>query len=479
MKSKKIFLIIAGLLINQTLFSQYQKPDLSMPSPTAASLGAYGNIQVSLFTGLPIIGIHLHNLKEGSINVPITLNYHATGLQIDKHPGWVGSNWSLSAGGVITRSVKDLPDDYSNPRVPLKRFYSNIQEISSLYGIFDISLLGENAGYYYNHSINNVSNWTDKNRLNSLAESLEDGRDTEPDEFSFNFLGYSGKFFLSEQGNWKVQSDDNIKVILNEIIDLPTELQSSPSSHLHVYHYNRSYNIKTFGGFTLITDDGTQYIFGNNTDAIEYSIPFFYQYGEEWIATSWYLVKIISPDKREVEFNYEPDDFISNMYISFSFSLSLYINDDPSFFDKLFSGDATILACLPFDTKTYGFGDNEWAADWINPRYSSYLGNLIRPVYLSNIKTKNEEIIFNRNTTSELRYNNDIYIKNRKIFDLLYSKTHWQRIAPVQAGRDGAWPYLWDAVQIHYAEPETLLDALKWKKLYNIQIKDRNNLSVG
>ena len=27
-------------------------------------------------------------------------------------PGWVGQNWSLEAGGIITRSVKGLPDEY-------------------------------------------------------------------------------------------------------------------------------------------------------------------------------------------------------------------------------------------------------------------------------------------------------------------------------------------------------------------------------
>lgn len=44
--------------------------------------------------------------------MPLALNYDASGVRPDEHPGWVGMNFSLSAGGVITRTVNNLPDEF-------------------------------------------------------------------------------------------------------------------------------------------------------------------------------------------------------------------------------------------------------------------------------------------------------------------------------------------------------------------------------
>ncbi len=54
------------------------------PSPTAASLGKYGDIPVSMYTGTPNIDIPLHTLKCGELSLPISLSYHASGVKVDK-----------------------------------------------------------------------------------------------------------------------------------------------------------------------------------------------------------------------------------------------------------------------------------------------------------------------------------------------------------------------------------------------------------
>ena len=94
-----------GVILN----AQSLRTDYTMPSPTAASLGKFGVIPVSHFTGLPLIEIPIYTLHEKNITVPISLTYHASGIKPDEHPGWVGLNWNLNAGGAITRVVKDLP----------------------------------------------------------------------------------------------------------------------------------------------------------------------------------------------------------------------------------------------------------------------------------------------------------------------------------------------------------------------------------
>lgn len=467
--------------------AQYQKPEISMPSPNAASLGIYGEIPISHFTGVPNINIPIYTLKNADIAIPINMSYHASGVQLDQRPGWVGLNWTLNAGGVITRTIKDLPDDYSNPYKTIKRYHliENAEQWEFLNIITlatDQGIKGYNAGYYFNHKINAPINWADKTRIINLAKSLEDGRDTEPDKFSFNFLGYSGEFFLGEDGQWKVRSDDNIKVEVNtenEFLDLPTKLQCSNNKRVHVYAYNGNYNIKTFGGFTIITDDGTRYVFGNTTNAIEYSIPFFYQYGQEWSATSWYLTKIISPTQNEITLTYEPDSFISNMYISFVFDNTILWHDKSKktvqcgLYGNTYSfpGGAAWGSAAPYWKTEFG-SDTEHSADWINPRYDSYLGNLIRPVYLSKIETNDTEITFTRSTSTELNYNSKIYLKNRFLYDLVRSKTPMIRYWPVKNGElEERWPYLYEDVKSNDAK--TLLTALNWKKLNTIQIKSK------
>jgi hypothetical protein len=84
---------------------------VNFPTPNATSLGLYGEVPVSLFTGLPQIELPIYTLQDGPINVPLSLSYHASGFRPDIHPGWVGSNWALNAGGFITRKRNGLLED--------------------------------------------------------------------------------------------------------------------------------------------------------------------------------------------------------------------------------------------------------------------------------------------------------------------------------------------------------------------------------
>lgn len=74
-----------------------------IPSPTVASLAKFGDIPVSMFTGTPKITIPIFELKSLEKSMPISLDYDAAGFQINDLPSCTGHNWSLQAGGVITR----------------------------------------------------------------------------------------------------------------------------------------------------------------------------------------------------------------------------------------------------------------------------------------------------------------------------------------------------------------------------------------
>lgn len=92
----------------------YNVPATIPPSPTSTALGKYGAWPVSNYTGTPQISIPLYEIKSGSINVPVSLSYHASGIQVEEMAAWTGLGWSLNAGWVITRTVAGAPDESLN-----------------------------------------------------------------------------------------------------------------------------------------------------------------------------------------------------------------------------------------------------------------------------------------------------------------------------------------------------------------------------
>lgn len=402
--------ILLYCLLLTSVFAQIPQEPPNAKSPNAASLGLYGEIPVSYFTGVPNIEIPLYTLTSRDITVPISLSYHASGFRPDMHPGWVGMGWNLNGIGAISRNVKDAPDDYDNPNWPA---------------------YGASLGFYFNHSLLNTTGWNQTTYMQGIARTDKQTKDTEPDEFSFNFGSYGGTFYLDADGTWKVKCEKPLKVTFNGIFsDIPFTRNAQTYG-----------NTKTFNGFTITTEDGTQYIFGVDTNAIEYDLDFFGQDSstEEWMASSWYLTKIISPFGDQVTFTYERDDFINQMYIAVSSTSTI---------GKI--SDGGVLGNIPCSAFS---GINA------SPNYYSS-GRLISPVYLSQIQSASTIIKFKRSTTTELRYETPIQGSlSPNIYD--------SHLAGVSPPYTNFLSYL--IVKAGSFYPNNLT-ALKWKKLDQITI---------
>ncbi len=52
-----------------------------MPAPNAASLGKYGDIPVSLYTGVPNVDIPIYTIKDNNLTLPISFSCHTSGLK--------------------------------------------------------------------------------------------------------------------------------------------------------------------------------------------------------------------------------------------------------------------------------------------------------------------------------------------------------------------------------------------------------------
>ena len=187
--------------------------DVIMPSPNVAALGKFGDIPVSNFTGVPSINVPIASVSEGPLSIPINLGYHSSGIRLGETPSWVGLGFSLNAGGVITRTMRGLPDDHR-----YRGYYNNANDNYTL----SANSPDQVEAFYIEHGYSN-------------------GIDMESDLYSFNFLGYSGKFFF----------DKNKNVYFTPRQDLKLEVEFVNSGQ------------SFFKSFTIITPDGTKFKFGN------------------------------------------------------------------------------------------------------------------------------------------------------------------------------------------------------------------------
>lgn len=268
-------LCVLSLLVFLPLAAQQELPG-NIPTPNAASLGRYGDIPMSYYTGNPDISIPLYTMNVKGVELPIRLDYDASGVLINSLPGWTGHNWTLQAGGVITRTVRGMPDERIDRISPTSQEQWRLRNYFDHYG--DINEFLSEGGDY--------NMWRD-----TLANHFYD---MEPDIFTFSFMGHTGKFFLGNDGQWKVQSAENMDVLFDV---------SEYRNHLvdpFISRYPKSDILegmpKVIEGFRIRDGKGNVYTFGCNANAIEYTTDFFKMTSgedyESWTAVSWYLTNV-------------------------------------------------------------------------------------------------------------------------------------------------------------------------------------------
>ena len=267
---RKILLFSSFLFLYLGLFAQTSLPG-DIPSPNASDLGRYGDIPVSYHTGRPEIKIPLYSLTARGLTLPVTLNHDASGVLLNSLPCWTGHNWTLDAGGCITRVAYGFYDD----RVIDKNMYPDYGNYFETYSALSSHLTAADEA-------NNYS-WL-KDHINRLKNDLA------PDVYFFNFMGHSGRFFLGNDGEWKVACDENIEVIFDY-----TDTNNFIRPFISVYPGGGN-QPPTIKGFTLRDEHGTKYIFGGDTDYIEYTGYFFNMSAVEtdypWVANTWYLKRV-------------------------------------------------------------------------------------------------------------------------------------------------------------------------------------------
>lgn len=394
-------LIILTFLTNlvHAQFKTNLSPMVNFHSANAMSLGQFGDVPVSLYTGTPDIAVPIHKLNERGVELDISLQYNAKGVRVEDVPGWVGQNWALNAGGVITRSVRGTSFDELNffrdkdiqNQLVTPEYVQWSTSIGSGYfylGIFQ-------RGYFYHTQKLNTSGWNNITYLNDLAYSSyintyqnqeykkQNWRmDLEPDIFTFNFMGHSGHFFLGQDGQWKVSSKSNLKVYCDLNADIGFPVPLIPAAGIAGTGQN-PFMIrfpKVISKIVLADDKGIRYYFEQVeltfTNILSQRPP--YNNDSRCISSAFYLTKVKDISNNTLyEFEYEKGSWQGKFSVAFENNFYNY--------DSMIGTPVTNSAISAYNPAwnwhKYGFGAP---------------GQLILPSYLKKIKSESgTEIDFN------------------------------------------------------------------------------------
>ena len=271
-----ILLATAKILPAQSVPQNTYLNNYVQPSPNVAALGEYVNFPVSYYTGVPEINIPIYDLKDGAVNVPISLSYHASGIRVSEVASWVGLGWALNAGGMITRTVRGAPDEGSTKvyNAPGPRGYYRDSGLSKL------PLLPYPVGGQVSSDPSQLAM-----QLYTIPAVAAGAIDGEPDLFFFNFNGYMGKFVFDENRTPRLLTDADLKIAVN-------------------------YSNGQFASWIITTPDGVKYYFGEN-NMHEVTLPHSIQSGDDpdsQLPSSWFLTRIVYPNTNDtVYFNYTPE----------------------------------------------------------------------------------------------------------------------------------------------------------------------------
>lgn len=267
---RKKLLLIVGLIYNFA-YSQLNEPltlpNYTPPSPDAFAITKYGDVTINEFTGMVNQTIPLYTYKAGQLELPISISYAGAGVKVDDLPTWTGINWTLDAGGVITRNVNDIADESSTTRVTMSD--------SLLNDYFQFTIDGTIKGAYMRNLIEN------------------DQIDSEADIFQFSFPGGSGSFYFDENFEPRqVKYDKELKIELTG-----TNAQDNKTKLLQ----NKEFVITTtegikyyFGGSDATEETSRRYIFNGSQSSSDTTVG----------VTAFYLTKIEHPISGIIFFEY-------------------------------------------------------------------------------------------------------------------------------------------------------------------------------
>ncbi|WP_343657773.1 hypothetical protein [Chryseobacterium sp.] len=289
-------LTLSGIILSALMYSQSNTPQdyttttndagkhipkISPTSPESFKFSQFGNVPIGMFTGAPNINIPITELSVDGTSIPISLNYASNGINVDEMNGSVGLGWTFISGGVITRTIRDRPDEessFNSGDVPLTENFAT--------------------------------------QLNTYLTFCEnDDFDSEPDLYIANFAGYNVKFVINKAGNIIMIDQKDYQIKRNDNGNL----------------------------FSIILDNGVRYNF-NAVEYIQNRTlnTGGHQPPQQYIQ-SWYLTSIITPNGQTLTFEYQDVNYTT--ILSQSQTMTYTKEPQQKYGDVLYGGSLGLPYC--------------------------------------------------------------------------------------------------------------------------------------
>ena len=294
----KVCILISALLSVATCWAQTNEEG----AKAINNVSLADNVGSSLFTGRVIYSIPIYTIEDPDFHLDITLKYSTEGFKPFQPSGCYGQDWSLEAGGYISRVVQGKPDDQKN--IYTNDNYDKIlaRDIGFIYALKDDNRPSKDDVFNFDDNVYNAT-------CGVLYKTDEVGPclwelDYMPDIFNFNFCGYKGGFIINNAGEARIISGDFVKIDV-----------SNMTTYRNDRYCTASYTPDS-SKITITTKDGYRYIFGGDKNALEYSALFktrynnthngnTYLYQERPAISAWHIKQIIAPNGRVMTFDYE------------------------------------------------------------------------------------------------------------------------------------------------------------------------------
>lgn len=356
--------------------SLYNAQKINIKSPQSYEMERYGNIPVNMNVGGVDMNIPLFQAPIGASDKSFTMNlsYNSSGFIPTKRSNYVGLNWMLDVGGMITREVNHLPDD--EPQFAVE----NNREINGL-------LVG-----IRNTNISKTTlfdNNTDVDDFGNFKSGGSTGFELGPDKFSFNFMGISGYFYIDAEKNPVFSSNDpNLKIDI-------TGFQNQKSPKIGCHDFNSSEIVITDG-------KGNKYYFGGPEENIEVNYPLGTSRdspgssvnGQNYYINAWYLSKVEFAEGSNMTISYLKFQDVGSIGVSDGFCQNSFfpptyrLPGSEVFFEQHSYVNASSTAYVSVINDGFFSGVNSNSS---NPALS-YHFNLLKKVYPSKVMINGKKV---------------------------------------------------------------------------------------
>lgn len=248
---KNLQILICFLIMRSVLIAQEKPVEFTVnqiasiptfPSPEASPFTNEAKASANYFNGSLNASIPIYTISSRHLSVPVSINYNCNGIKVNDVSTRVGIGWHLNAGGVISRTKYDRPDE-KEKRIDL----------------------------------DGVS-WDDPESVINAVEYCVDDGDGMNDLFSYSFPGGSGKFAFDLDWNPILVPQKDIKIEIEK-------------------------DLTVINGFIITGIDGIEYHYYNyettTNPPLTNSGPW-----DPDVTTAWYLSKIKHPLNDSIMFYY-------------------------------------------------------------------------------------------------------------------------------------------------------------------------------